>query len=123
MTVEQLTLGQFIFSRFFHTSVTHSRYCRVRDVNALYICGTDEYGTATETKALADGVTCQELCDKYHPIHKQCYEWMEIDFDKFGRTTTEEQTKIAQDIFLRLHERDLLVQQSMLQLYCAQCDR
>ncbi|KAF9336432.1 putative methionine--tRNA ligase, cytoplasmic protein rar1 [Podila minutissima] len=101
----------------------YARYCRVRDVNALYICGTDEYGTATETKALADGVTCQELCDKYHPIHKQCYEWMEIDFDKFGRTTTEEQTKIAQDIFLRLHERDLLVQQAMLQLYCAQCDR
>ncbi|KAF9319924.1 putative methionine--tRNA ligase, cytoplasmic protein rar1 [Podila horticola] len=101
----------------------YARYCRVRDVNALYICGTDEYGTATETKALADGVTCQELCDKYHPIHKQCYEWMEIDFDKFGRTTTEEQTKIAQDIFLRLHERDLLVQQAMLQLYCAHCDR
>ncbi|KAG0207570.1 putative methionine--tRNA ligase, cytoplasmic protein rar1 [Mortierella sp. GBA30] len=101
----------------------YARYQRVRGINALYICGTDEYGTATETKALADGVTCQELCDKYHPIHKQCYEWMEIDFDKFGRTTTEEQTKIAQDIFKRLHERDLLVEDSMLQLYCGQCDR
>ncbi|KAG0274085.1 putative methionine--tRNA ligase, cytoplasmic protein rar1 [Linnemannia exigua] len=101
----------------------YARYQRVRDINALYICGTDEYGTATETKALADGVTCQELCDKYHPIHKQCYEWMEIDFDKFGRTTTEEQTKIAQDIFMRLYERGLLVEDSMLQLYCGQCDR
>ncbi|KAG0343895.1 putative methionine--tRNA ligase, cytoplasmic protein rar1 [Podila humilis] len=101
----------------------YARYCRVRNVNHLYIGGTDEYGTATETKALADGVTCQELCDKYHPIHKQCYEWMEIDFDKFGRTTTPEQTQIAQDIFLKLHERDLLVQQGMLQLYCSQCDR
>ncbi|KAF9404888.1 hypothetical protein BGZ94_003893, partial [Podila epigama] len=101
----------------------YARYCRVRGVNALYICGTDEYGTATETKALSDGVTCQELCDKYHPIHKQCYEWMEIDFDKFGRTTTEEQTKISQDIFLRLYERNLLVQQGMLQLHCDKCDR
>ncbi|KAF9103642.1 putative methionine--tRNA ligase, cytoplasmic protein rar1 [Mortierella sp. GBA35] len=101
----------------------YARYQRVRDINALYICGTDEYGTATETKALADGVTCQELCDKYYPIHKQCYEWMEIDFDKFGRTTTEEQTKISQDIFMRLYERDLLVEDSMLQLYCSQCDR
>ncbi|KAG0299631.1 putative methionine--tRNA ligase, cytoplasmic protein rar1 [Dissophora globulifera] len=96
---------------------------RIRGINALYICGTDEYGTATETKALSDGVTCQELCDKYYPIHKQCYEWMEIDFDKFGRTTTEEQTKIAQDIFMRLYERDLLVEDTMLQLYCSQCDR
>ncbi|KAF9918325.1 putative methionine--tRNA ligase, cytoplasmic protein rar1 [Lobosporangium transversale] len=101
----------------------YARYQRVRGINALYICGTDEYGTATETKALSDGVTCQELCDKYHPIHKQCYEWMEIDFDKFGRTTTEEQTKIAQDIFMRLYERDLLVEDSMPQLYCSQCDR
>lgn len=99
------------------------RYCRARNVNALYIGGTDEYGTATETKALSDGVTCQELCDKYYPIHKQCYEWMEIDFDKFGRTTTEEQTKIAQDIFLNLHGRGLLVEDTMLQLYCGQCDR
>ncbi|KAF9353221.1 putative methionine--tRNA ligase, cytoplasmic protein rar1 [Mortierella sp. AD094] len=101
----------------------YARYQRVRGINALYICGTDEYGTATETKALSDGVTCQELCDKYHPIHKQCYEWMEIDFDKFGRTTTEEQTQIAQDIFLKLHKNDLLVEDSMLQLYCSHCDR
>ncbi|KAF9543125.1 putative methionine--tRNA ligase, cytoplasmic protein rar1 [Mortierella hygrophila] len=101
----------------------YARYQRVRNINALYICGTDEYGTATETKALSDGVTCQELCDKYYPIHKQCYEWMEIDFDKFGRTTTEEQTKISQDIFMKLYERDLLVEDTMLQLYCSQCDR
>ncbi|KAF9365066.1 putative methionine--tRNA ligase, cytoplasmic protein rar1 [Mortierella sp. NVP85] len=101
----------------------YARYQRVRGINALYICGTDEYGTATETKAIADGVTCQELCDKYHPIHKQCYEWMEIDFDKFGRTTTEEQTKVAQDIFLRLHENGLLVEDTMVQLHCSTCNR
>ncbi|KAG0261753.1 putative methionine--tRNA ligase, cytoplasmic protein rar1 [Mortierella polycephala] len=101
----------------------YARYQRVRGFNALYICGTDEYGTATETKALADGVTCQELCDKYYPIHKQCYEWMEIDFDKFGRTTTEEQAQISQDIFLKLHKQGLLVEDTMLQLYCSQCDR
>ncbi|KAF9207273.1 putative methionine--tRNA ligase, cytoplasmic protein rar1 [Haplosporangium sp. Z 27] len=101
----------------------YARYQRIRGINALYICGTDEYGTATETKALTDGVTCQELCDKYHPIHKQCYEWMEIDFDKFGRTTTEEQTQIAQDIFTKLHKNDLLVEDTMLQLYCSNCDR
>ncbi|CAG8719750.1 8163_t:CDS:2, partial [Funneliformis mosseae] len=46
-----------------------ARYSRARRYNTLFICGTDEYGTATETKALEEGITCQELCDKYHAIH------------------------------------------------------
>lgn len=58
----------------------------------MYICGTDEYGTATETKALEEGVTCQELCDKFHRLHSEVYKWFEIDFDYFGRTTTQQQT-------------------------------
>ena len=66
----------------------YSRFCRARGYNSIYICGTDEYGTATETKALEEGSTCQEICDKYHAIHKQIYDWFDIEFDKFGRTPT-----------------------------------
>lgn len=66
----------------------HSRYCRARGYNSIFICGTDEYGTATETKALEEGATCQQICDKYHAIHKQIYQWFQIDFDNFGRTPT-----------------------------------
>jgi tRNA synthetases class I (M) len=66
----------------------YSRFCKARGYNAIYICGTDEYGTATETKALEEGLTCQQICDKYHAIHKQIYDWFDIDFDKFGRTPT-----------------------------------
>ncbi|KAJ1959054.1 methionine--tRNA ligase mes1, partial [Dipsacomyces acuminosporus] len=51
-----------------------ARYSRVRGNNTLYICGTDEYGTATETKALEEGVSCQALCDKYHALHKDVYD-------------------------------------------------
>ncbi len=58
---------------------------------------TDEYGTATETKALEDGVSPQQLCDKYHALHAEVYEWFQIGFDHFGRTTTPKQTEIAQD--------------------------
>lgn len=46
-----------------------ARYARTQNKNTLYICGTDEYGTATETKALEDGVSPQALCDKYHALH------------------------------------------------------
>lgn len=38
------------------------RYCRTRGYNTLFVCGTDEYGTATETKAIEEGLTCQEVC-------------------------------------------------------------
>lgn len=95
-----------------------SRYCKDRNYNTLFICGTDEYGTATETKALEDKVTPKELCDKYHKIHKEVYDWFKIGFDYFGRTTTEKQTEIAQDIFMKLYNNDYLEEQVMRQLYC-----
>ena len=76
------------------------------------------YGTATETKALEEGVTPRALCDKYNALHAGIYEWFDIGFDYFGRTTTEAQTEIAQDIFLKLLKNDFLVEESMTQLFC-----
>uniref|UniRef100_A0A2K5YZ95 methionine--tRNA ligase n=1 Tax=Mandrillus leucophaeus TaxID=9568 RepID=A0A2K5YZ95_MANLE len=70
-----------------------ARYSRLRQWNTLYLCGTDEYGTATETKAMEEGLTPQEICDKYHIIHADIYRWFNISFDTFGRTTTPQQTK------------------------------
>ena len=43
----------------------YARYCRNRGYNVIYMCGTDEYGTATETKAMEEGLTPREICDKY----------------------------------------------------------
>lgn len=96
----------------------YARFCKNRNYNTLFICGTDEYGTATETKALEEGVTPRELCTKYHKIHKDVYDWFQIGFDHFGRTTTEKQTEIAQGIFTKLYENGFLEQQTMRQLYC-----
>lgn len=78
----------------------YARYCRARGYNTLFVCGTDEYGTATETKALEEGLTCAQICDKYHAIHKGIYEWFGISTDKFGRTPTRHQTAICQELFL-----------------------
>lgn len=96
----------------------YARYVKNRNYNAIFISGTDEYGTATETKALEDKVTPQELCDKYHKIHKEVYDWFDIEFDYFGRTTTELQTEIAQDIFMKLYNNNYLEEQTTEQLYC-----
>ena len=81
-----------------------ARFSRLRGKKTLYVCGTDEYGTATETKAIQEKVSCQALCDKYHKLHKETYSWFQIDFDHFGRTTTEDQTRITQEIYHKLND-------------------
>ncbi|KAL3681854.1 hypothetical protein R1sor_024810 [Riccia sorocarpa] len=101
----------------------YARYCRIRGYNVIFMCGTDEYGTATETKALEEGITPKEICDKYHAIHKEIYEWFDIDFDMFGRTSTPEQTVICQAIFQKLLENGRLLEDKMEQPYCIFCQR
>jgi len=71
----------------------YARYSRSAGYNTLLICGTDEYGTATENKALAENLTPREICDKYFELHNAIYRWFGIGFDYFGRTTTQEQTE------------------------------
>jgi methionyl-tRNA synthetase len=97
-----------------------ARYCKARGYPTLYVCGTDEYGTATETKAIEEGVTPEELCNKYNKIHKEVYDWFEIEFDHFGRTPTTQQTEIAQDIFTKLNQNGYLKEETTQQPYCAQ---
>jgi methionyl-tRNA synthetase len=96
----------------------YARFCRLRGYNTLYICGTDEYGTATETKAIQANMTPQQICDKFHVIHKEIYDWFDIKFDKFGRTTTKEQTIIAQDIFNKNMANGNVRERDVSQLWC-----
>lgn len=94
------------------------RYSKARGRPTLFICGTDEYGTATETKALEEGVTPRELCDKYNKIHAEIYEWFEIGFDYFGRTSTRQQKDITQDIFRKLYKNGYFIERTSRQPYC-----
>lgn len=101
----------------------YSRFCRLRGYETLYVCGTDEYGTATETKAQEEGRTPRELCDYYHSIHSDIYQWFNIAFDHFGRTSTPQQTEITQDMFLSLEKNGYIKEHSIEQLYCTSCNR
>lgn len=100
-----------------------ARFCRLRGYDTLYICGTDEYGTATETKAQEEGVSPRELCDRFHVMHRDIYSWFGIAFDKFGRTSTPEHTAITQSIFLDLEKHGFITSQTVEQLYCDSCGR
>lgn len=97
-----------------------SRYNKARGRPTLFVCGTDEYGTATETKALEENVSPRELCDKYNKIHAEIYEWFEIGFDIFGRTSTQQQQDITQNIFRQLYANDYLIERTSQQPYCEQ---
>lgn len=99
----------------------YARFCRSRGYDTLYVCGTDEYGTATETRAREEGLTPQQICDKYHEIHKNIYRDFNISFDIFGRTSTEKQTEIAQEIFNDLDQNGLISEQTSKQTFCEKC--
>lgn len=98
-----------------------ARFCRNRGYDTLYICGTDEYGTATETKALEENKTPRELCDYYYKEHTKIYDWFHIDFDKFGRTSNEQCTEITQGLFNDLDNAGFIKEHTDRQLYCPTC--
>jgi methionyl-tRNA synthetase len=100
-----------------------ARFCRLQGYDTLYVCGTDEYGTATENRAAEEGISPRELCDRYHAIHADIYRWFNISFDKFGRTSTPIQTEVTQDIFKKLDANGFITEQTIEQLHCDTCDR
>jgi methionyl-tRNA synthetase len=100
-----------------------AHFCRLRGYKTLYVCGTDEYGTATETRAAEEGVSPRELCDRFYTIHSDIYKWFNIRFDKFGRTSTPIQTEIVQEIFKKLDDEGFIVERTIEQLHCDTCNR
>src|SRR3989338_2564919 len=93
-----------------------ARYLRLKKANVIYVCGTDEHGTTTETKAIEEGVTPKEICDKYFAIHKEIYDWFNFRFDCFGRTSSETNKAIAIQIFNKLDKFGYIIKGELKQL-------
>ncbi|KAF8896329.1 tRNA synthetases class I (M)-domain-containing protein [Infundibulicybe gibba] len=85
-----------------------------RNRRTLYICGTT---------TLKEGISPRELCDKYHLLHKETYEWFDIGFDYFGRTSSPAHTEIAQEIYSNLGKNGYLEKQYKDQTYCEGCPK
>ncbi|MBN1175715.1 methionine--tRNA ligase [Candidatus Woesearchaeota archaeon] len=100
----------------------YARFCRAMGMEVLYVCGSDEHGTATETKAREEGVTPKQLCDKYYDVHKEIYKWINISFDVFGRTSEENHKKITQELFNKVHSNGYIGEKEVVQPFCATCD-
>ncbi|KAF7701631.1 putative methionine--tRNA ligase, cytoplasmic [Cucumispora dikerogammari] len=87
----------------------------------LFICGTDEYGTATEIQAIKQNITPKELCDINFNIHKAVYSWLGIEFSNFGRTSCQLHIKNTQNIFLDLLKNNNICEQEIEQFFCEGC--
>jgi methionyl-tRNA synthetase len=99
------------------------RYCRLAGYDVIYVCGSDEYGTAIEMSAIKEGIPPKEIIDKYHFANKKAYEDLGISFDIYSRTSTDTHKKTAQDFFKALYDKDLLYKKTEKQLYSEKEDR
>lgn len=82
------------------------RYLRAAGEDVLFVCGSDEHGAAITLRAKKEGVTPQEIVDRYHGLMKQSFSDFGIDFDIYDRTSSEHHQKNAQDFFLKLLENN-----------------
>ena len=96
----------------------YTRFMRLMGHNIISVLGTDEHGTTSETKALEEGLTTRELCDKYAKIHKEIYDWFNCDFDCYGRTSSQDNAEVTTDIFNKLYQNGYIVENDVEQLYC-----
>lgn len=100
-----------------------ARAMRMMGNEVLYICGTDEHGTTTEAKAIEEGTTPEKICGKYFELHKKIYDWFNISFDHFGRTSKKNHHKITQDIFKKIFKNGYISEEETEQVYCRKCDK
>lgn len=95
----------------------YARYLRLKGEEVLLIGGSDEHGVPITIKAKKEGVTPQDIVDRYHNIIKDSFEQLGISFDVYGRTTSETHRKTASDFFRRLYEKGEFVEKTSMQLY------
>ena len=101
----------------------YARYLRLRGEEVLLIGGSDEHGVPITIKARKEGVTPQDIVDRYHNIIKDSFKEFGISFDVYGRTTSETHRRTASDFFRRLYDKGEFVEKTSMQLYDEQAQQ
>lgn len=99
------------------------RYQRAQKRDVIYICGSDEHGVPITIAAERQGISPQEIVDKYRKIHRESFAKFGMSFDNYSGTARPLHYKISQEFFLRLHEKGYLSEKKIVQFYCTHCDR
>ena len=95
----------------------YARYLRLRGEDVVMVGGSDEHGVPITIKARREGVTPQDIVDRYHKIIKDSFEELGITFDVYSRTTSETHAATASEFFRRLYDNGQFVEQTSKQLY------
>lgn len=93
------------------------RYLRLKKQDVIFIGGSDEHGVPITLRAKKEGVTPQDVCDRYHKMIKDSFEEFGISFDIYSRTTSETHNKFASDFFRKLYEDGKLIEKESDQYY------
>ena len=101
----------------------YARYLRLIGKDVAFIGGSDEHGVAIPMKAKKEGVSPQDIIDKYHNIIKKSFEDFGISFDNYSRTSAEIHHKTASDFFTKLYDDGEFIEEVSEQLYDAEADQ
>ena len=93
------------------------RYLRLKKQEVVFIGGSDEHGVPITIRAKKEGITPQDVCDRYHSMIKDSFKDFGISFDVYSRTTSDVHNKLASDFFKNLYEEGKLVEKESEQLY------
>ncbi len=95
----------------------YARYLRLKGQDVIMIGGSDEHGVPITIKAKAEGVTPQDIVDRYHKIIKDSFAELGISFDIYSRTTSDIHSRTASEFFRRLYENGQFVEKTSMQLF------
>ena len=93
------------------------RYLRLKGEDVKFIGGSDEHGVPITIKAKKEGVTPQDICDRYHNIIKKSFEGLGISFDIYSRTTSKIHERTASEFFKTLYDKGEFIEKTSKQLY------
>jgi len=100
----------------------YTRYLRMKGEDVISICGSDEHGVPITLKARKEGVTPQEIVDRYHVINKKAFEDFGTAFDIYSRTSNKIHYETASDFFLTLYNKGEFIEKSTEQYYDEEAD-
>lgn len=95
----------------------YARYLRLKGEEVMFVGGSDEHGVPITIKARKEGVTPQDIVDRYHGIIKKSFEGLGISFDVYSRTTSKTHHRVAADYFKKLYEKGEFIEKTSMQYY------
>jgi methionyl-tRNA synthetase len=95
----------------------YTRYLRMKGVDVISICGSDEHGVPITLKARKEGVTPQEIVDRYHFLNKKAFEDFGISFDIYSRTSNKVHYETASEFFKTLYDKGVFTEKTSEQYY------